>query len=126
MMTSLSGRDSCHSGRHAFPLLLSTVAILFSVVSSTIPLAQVVGIAELSASFSLFPRLLVLISFLTPVGKSDLVPTPVVNALFVPAPVAKLDLELFEFGWVPIRVVAILLVPLPSWPMMLPVAWVIP
>ena len=92
MMTSLSGRDSCHSGRHAFPLLLSTVAILFSVVSSTIPLAQVVGIAELSASFSLFPRQLVSTTFLALVGSSDFPPAPIVKAVLVRALVVKLEL----------------------------------
>ena len=45
-----------------------------------VPLPQVVGIAKIFASFSLFVCLLVSISFLAPIVKSGLVPAPVVRS----------------------------------------------
>ena len=104
--TSLFGRDSCRLDRRVFLLLLFVVVILFLVVSPLVLLSQAMGIAELFASFSLFPRLLVSTTFLAPVGRSDFVPAPVVNVVLVPTPVAKLDVGSFEFGWVLVRVVA--------------------
>ena len=73
-------------------LLDRVVAILFLVVSPLVLLSQAMGIAELFASFSLFPRQLVSTTFLALVGSSDFPPAPIVKAVLVRALVVKLEL----------------------------------